>query len=96
MLYTPTLAQYDAANDASWGRFKGISRPVLGNHEYGTSGARGYFDYFGARAGPRGSQVLHARTFGVLRLTLRPDSYAWRFEPEQWSTFTDSGTGSCR
>jgi hypothetical protein len=54
MLYTPTLAQYDAANDASWGRFKGISRPVLGNHEYGTSGARGYFDYFGARAGPRG------------------------------------------
>jgi fibronectin type 3 domain-containing protein len=28
--------------------------PVLGNHEYGTSGASGYFNYFGAAAGPTG------------------------------------------
>jgi fibronectin type 3 domain-containing protein len=28
--------------------------PVLGNHEYGTSGASGYFNYFGAAAGPAG------------------------------------------
>jgi hypothetical protein len=41
------LAQYNAAYDRSWGRFKTISRPVIGNHEYGSPRARGYFDYFG-------------------------------------------------
>jgi hypothetical protein len=30
----------------SWGRFKPITRPVVGNHEYQTPGAQGYFDYF--------------------------------------------------
>jgi hypothetical protein len=37
----------------SWGRLKNITRPAPGNHEY-ASGAEGYFDYFGAAAGPRG------------------------------------------
>ena len=37
----------------SWGRFKRRTRPSLGNHEYGTRGAAGYFGYFGAAAGPR-------------------------------------------
>jgi hypothetical protein len=36
----------------SWGRFKSITKPVPGNHEYGTPGAAGYFGYFGARATP--------------------------------------------
>lgn len=31
-----------------------VTKPVPGNHEYLTPGAAGYFDYFGARAGPRG------------------------------------------
>jgi calcineurin-like phosphoesterase family protein len=31
---------------ATWGRFKGITLPALGNHEYGTSSADGYFDYW--------------------------------------------------
>ncbi len=39
--------------DRSWGRFRSITRPTPGNHEYGTSGAAGYFRYFGWRAGPR-------------------------------------------
>ena len=31
------------------------TRPAIGNHEYlGGDGAAGYFDYFGAAAGPRG------------------------------------------
>jgi hypothetical protein len=29
------------------GRFKGRTKPVPGNHEYFTEGARGYFEYFG-------------------------------------------------
>jgi acid phosphatase type 7 len=52
--YTPTLAQYNVSYHRSWGRFKSISRPVIGNHEYGDHNARGYFGYFGRRAGPRG------------------------------------------
>jgi hypothetical protein len=40
--------------------------------------------------------VLNARTFGVLKLTLRRGSYAWKFHPVQGSTFTDSGEDNCR
>jgi hypothetical protein len=52
----PFLQSYDPA----WGRVKGISRPVPGNHEYSTSGGTecdttgsgsAYFNYFGAAAG---------------------------------------------
>lgn len=37
----------------TWGRHKHRIRPVVGNHEYRTPGAAGYFDYFGAAAGDR-------------------------------------------
>jgi acid phosphatase type 7 len=42
------------------------------------------------------SQVRNADTFGVLKLTLHPDSYRWKFVPVAGQTFTDSGTTSCR
>jgi hypothetical protein len=35
----------------TWGRHKSRTRPAIGNHEYNTIGAAGYFDYFGAAAG---------------------------------------------
>lgn len=38
----------------SWGRFLDRTRPSVGNHEYRTKDAAGYFNYFGERAGPRG------------------------------------------
>ena len=44
-----------ARYDPTWGRVKAITRPALGNHEYTTAGATGYFDYFngaGAVGGP--------------------------------------------
>jgi hypothetical protein len=37
-----------------FGAFLPITHPVPGNHEYQTSGASGYYQYFGARAGPAG------------------------------------------
>ena len=37
--------------DPSWGRFKSITYPAVGNHEYKTSGAAGYYQYFGSAAG---------------------------------------------
>ncbi|MDR7418134.1 MAG: metallophosphoesterase [Armatimonadota bacterium] len=38
----------------SWGRHRARTRPSVGNHEYYTPGAAGYFRYFGAAAGEPG------------------------------------------
>jgi glycosyl hydrolase family 99/calcineurin-like phosphoesterase family protein len=47
------LSKYQQSYGPTWGRFFDRTFPSAGNHEYLTSGAAGYFDYFGARAGPR-------------------------------------------
>ncbi|CAA9285214.1 MAG: hypothetical protein AVDCRST_MAG26-3676 [uncultured Chloroflexia bacterium] len=61
------LANFGAAFQSSWGRFKSNIYPVPGNREYNVegdeaacprsepfpSGAAGYFTYFGAQAAPR-------------------------------------------
>ena len=44
------LDAFRASYDRSWGRFKKITYPAPGNHEYGTGVTRGYFEYFGPRA----------------------------------------------
>lgn len=49
-----SFAQFQEGYDRSWGAFKSITYPAVGNHEYRTAGAAGYFDYFGPRAGTRG------------------------------------------
>ena len=41
------------------------------------------------------SEVRNNDTYGVLKLTLHPDSYDWQFVPEAGKTFTDSGTTKC-
>jgi Calcineurin-like phosphoesterase len=41
---------YRTHYDPSWGRFKAITRPAPGNHEYRTPGGKGYLDYFGVPA----------------------------------------------
>jgi hypothetical protein len=38
----------------SWGRHRNRTRPTPGNHEYLSTGAAPYFEYFGGRAGPAG------------------------------------------
>jgi hypothetical protein len=49
-----TRAEFKNCYAPSWGRHLSRTRPVAGNHEYG-SGAGGYFEYFGASAGPSGA-----------------------------------------
>jgi len=51
---TGTRSQFRRCYDPTWGRFRGRTRPVTGNHDWYTSGASGYFEYFGDRAGPAG------------------------------------------
>jgi calcineurin-like phosphoesterase family protein len=40
-----------ACYDKTWGRARSRTRPAPGNHEFHTSGATPYFEYFGAVAG---------------------------------------------
>jgi acid phosphatase type 7 len=46
-----SAANFEECYGPSWGRFKERTKPVPGNHEYYTEGARGYFEYFGEAAG---------------------------------------------
>ena len=46
-----TASEFSNCYDPSWGRHKARTQPSVGNHEYHTSGASGYFNYFGSAAG---------------------------------------------
>ncbi|MSO95577.1 MAG: alkaline phosphatase [Thermoleophilia bacterium] len=43
-----------------------------------------------------GSVVRNSDTYGVLRLTLRPTAYDWKFLPVSDGSFSDAGTARCR
>jgi hypothetical protein len=60
-------ANFRDCYDPAWGRHLDRTRPVPGNHEYETSGAASYFDYFGGQAGARG-QGYYAFSAGPWRL----------------------------
>jgi hypothetical protein len=49
-----TRKQFRNCYGPTWGKYKKRTRPTAGNHEYHTSGAKPYFDYFGWRAGKSG------------------------------------------
>jgi PKD repeat protein len=46
-----STADYRDCYGPTWGRHKARTVPVVGNHEYQTPGATGYYEYFGAAAG---------------------------------------------
>jgi hypothetical protein len=46
---------------------------------------------------PRAASVVrNAGTYGVLKLTLRPAGYDWRFLPVPGGSFSDAGAAGCR
>jgi hypothetical protein len=49
-----TATEFKNCYGSSWGRHLSRTRPAVGNHEYHTGGGKGYFGYFGTRAGPAG------------------------------------------
>jgi len=60
-----SLSNLRASYDRSWGRFKSITSPALGNHE---GSASGYFDYFngvGVNNGPAGTRGAGYYSFDV-------------------------------
>jgi calcineurin-like phosphoesterase family protein/glycosyl hydrolase family 99 len=71
----------------------GVLSPARGIREFvvGTGGKNHY------RVGAPivNSRVRNDKTFGILKLTLKPRGYAWRFIPEAGKTFTDAGSSGC-
>ena len=59
-----TLDEFRRCFDPAFGRFRTRSWAVPGNHEYMTSGATGFFSYFGDRAGPDVSGYYALRIAG--------------------------------
>lgn len=72
----------------------GVADPATGIREFvvGTGGAS-LRSFSTIRAN---SEVRNSVTFGVLKLTLSSNSYAWQFVPAGSGTFKDSGSGTCR
>src|SRR5262245_53835677 len=63
------LAEFLRVYDLQFGHLNPITHPAPGNHEYGTPGAQGYFDYFGARAhGPEGYYSFDLGAWHVVSL----------------------------
>jgi acid phosphatase type 7 len=63
-----TLSEFQQSYDPSWGRVKSITFPAVGNHEYHTSNASGYFDYFngvGNQVGRGGDRSKGYYSFNV-------------------------------
>jgi hypothetical protein len=51
---TGSVVEFADCYAPSWERFRDRTRPAVGNHEYLTPDAKGYFDYFGPTAGTAG------------------------------------------
>ena len=89
-----SLADYDTFYGPSWGRLKSITHPVIGNHEYGSPSATGYFDYYNGagrstgRAGarPDGWYSFNLGAWHLVALNTNCDrvSCAAGSEQEQW------------
>jgi len=69
--------------------FEGIRSFVVG------SGGRSLYPVLRRLSRPK-SVAVNYLTYGVLRLTLREESYDWRFVPVAGRTYTDSGSSPCR
>jgi hypothetical protein len=66
---------------------------TLGVREFvvGTGGAF----FTGVGSAKPNSEVRQNHTFGVLKITLRPTKYTWKFTPESGKSFSDSGSTDC-
>jgi hypothetical protein len=80
-----SASQFASCYHPTWGRHKARTRPAPGNHDYRTSGASGYFGYFGGAAGDpsRGYYSFDAGDAHVIMLNSEADMDAGSAQ-EQW------------
>ena len=84
-----SLTDYTDCYDPSWGRHKGRTRPSLGNHEYQTPGAAGYWEYWGQAVGGDTGKGYYSYDLGswhvvVLNSNCAMVNCAAGSEQEQW------------
>jgi alkaline phosphatase len=80
-----------SGHDHTYERFaprQGVRSFVVG------TGGRSHYDIRAVRE--TGSQAANNDSFGVLRLTLKPLGWDWRFVPVPGASFRDSGSARCR
>jgi acid phosphatase type 7 len=72
---TGSAQEFNDCYDPTYGAFFAKTFPAPGNHEYDTPGAAGYFNYFGARAGPdnRGYYSFDIGTWHIVSLNSNVD-----------------------
>lgn len=51
--------------------------------------------HYGFKSSLSASRVRNSNTYGVLKLTLHPDRYIWKFVPIAGQSFTDGGVTRC-
>ena len=101
----PWQALYDyggdivlSGHDHLYERFAPLNPALEADPEHGIRqfivGTGGH-DHFDFRTIRPYSEVRDNETWGVLKLTLHPDSYDWEFLPISGQTFTDKGSAPC-
>jgi acid phosphatase type 7 len=72
---------------------QGARDPVRGIRSFvaGTGGAQ----HYALKQRIAWSEVSNGESWGVLKMTLNPDSYAWEFLPVAGQTFRDAGNAQC-
>jgi hypothetical protein len=85
-------------HDHGYERFAPMDADVTRDGEHGVRQfvvGTGGKNHESTRSRQPNSEVRSDTTFGVLKLTLHPGSYAWQFVPEAGATFTDAGANDC-
>ena len=61
-----SMADFEGSYASSWGTLRSKTRPAIGNHEYKTPGAAGYYTYFKSRQpGPPGYYRVVANRWNI-------------------------------
>ncbi|MDP9328911.1 MAG: metallophosphoesterase [Actinomycetota bacterium] len=98
---TGALNDFRASYDPAWGGSLPVTHPTVGNHEYETPGASGYYSYFGTAAGDP-SKGYYAYDLGAWRLislnsecqvvSCAADSPQYQWLKDELSTHTNACT----
>jgi acid phosphatase type 7 len=88
-----TATEFANCYDPSWGQHKSRTTPVAGNHDYNTSGATGYYDYFGDAAGPR-DKGYYSFDLGAWHIIILNSNIARTLTSEQIAWLRADLTGS--
>ena len=90
-------AEFAHCFEPVWGNLKPRILPTPGNHEYRMPGAFGYYDYFGAQAGPdrKGWYALRAPGWLILSLNSEADAAPGSLQGEWLAGQLSGAEGAC-